>query len=70
MRVADKQTGITRADLEAVGAHFGIKAARHLVQHAIDTVGDWPAYAQQAEVSAEVARRIEQELSARRAVLG
>jgi serine/threonine-protein kinase HipA len=70
MRVADKQAGISRADLEDIGERFAIKGASEVIGKVIDTVGHWPAHAREAEVPDEVARRIESELVARRVDLG
>ncbi|MGQ0561281.1 MAG: type II toxin-antitoxin system HipA family toxin [Gemmatimonadota bacterium] len=70
MRVADKTTGITRANLINVGVQFDVKGAERIIEHMIDVLDEWPAYAQDTAVPLETVQLISRELATRRAELG
>jgi len=65
MRVADKRTGITRADLVGVAETFGIRAPDRIIERVRDTLGAWPRYAHDHAVPGETASRITAELERR-----
>jgi serine/threonine-protein kinase HipA len=54
MRVADKRTGITQADLLEVAATFGIRSAGGIIAQASDAVAHWRSYAEEQEVPGNV----------------
>jgi len=70
MRVNDKLSGITRADLLAVAGMFGIKAAPKAIARVEATVADWPRHAAATEVPGTVIAEIGTALAARRRELG
>ncbi|MDZ4257191.1 MAG: type II toxin-antitoxin system HipA family toxin [Gemmatimonadales bacterium] len=70
MRVNDKLSGITRADLLAVAGMFGIKAAPKAIARVEATVADWPRHAAATEVPGTVIAEIGTALAARRREVG
>lgn len=50
LSVNGKRTGITKADLLAVGESIGCKRADEIVEHIVDTVSQWKAYADAVQV--------------------
>ena len=58
MRIRDKRAGITHADLIAVGDEFGLRAPGRIVEQVRSAVGDWPRFAEQEGVPADVAAEI------------
>jgi serine/threonine-protein kinase HipA len=65
MRVADKRSGITRADLLGVAATFGIRDPAGIIDRTVDVVGGWPRYALETAVPEETLNLIGRELSGR-----
>ncbi len=60
MTLAGKNTGLTRADLLATGARFGIKHdGAPIIQQVRDALGSWRRYAAEADVPEDRARFIE-----------
>ncbi|MGH1505415.1 MAG: type II toxin-antitoxin system HipA family toxin [Acidimicrobiales bacterium] len=51
MSVNGKIDGITRADLEAIGDRFAIKAYRAIIDEVCDAVSRWPSFAAEAGVA-------------------
>ena len=70
MRVADKQSGITRADLVGVGKTFGLRGPEQLLEQVIDVVGQWATYAGATDVPRDALKRIQGELDTRRREIG
>ena len=70
MRVADKRSGMTRADLLEVAATFGIRSAAGIIDQTRDTVGRWRRYAEAQGVPTDAVDSIESVLEERRASLG
>ncbi len=66
MRIADKRSGITRADLLQVGATFAVKGAAHVIDRAIDVAARWPEYAARTAVPDGALQRVDAELQLRR----
>jgi serine/threonine-protein kinase HipA len=66
MRVEDKLKGITASDLRDLGSTFGIRAPGRIVDRAESVVMNWPRYAKDAGVPADVTSRIETALQERR----
>jgi serine/threonine-protein kinase HipA len=66
MRVADKRSGITRADLVGVGELFAIKSVERLIDKVVEAVAGWPKYAAQTGVPADRIGAIDKALQARR----
>ena len=66
MRVVGKRSGMSRADLIALGETFGIRAPGRLVEQVEDVVARWPDYAGDFGVEAGTRQRVEAELEARR----
>ena len=66
MRVADKLSGITRADLLDLGRRFSVKGAAEIVGQAQSAVADWPRYAAGPGVPADTVRSVGEDLEARR----
>lgn len=66
MRVADKLTGITRADVVAVGDTFGIRAPGSIVDEVLDAVAEWPGYARDRGVPADAEAVVSRALAERR----
>ena len=70
MRVADRQSGIRRAELVAVGEGFGIRAPGRIVDRIRDAVAGWPAYAAETGVPADTVSAVGRALEARRREVG
>lgn len=70
MRVADKRTGITRADLMAVAGTFAIRNAGGITAQVADAVSRWPEFAAEQAVPRETIARVEEALEARRTEVG
>jgi serine/threonine-protein kinase HipA len=66
MRLADKLSGITRADLLELGRRFSVKDAAEIVEQMQSVVADWPRYAAGAGVPADSVRAVGEALEARR----
>ena len=58
MAVNGATTGITRADVEEVGQRFAVPGFRAIVDQVLATVAGWGAYAADAGVPDEIARRV------------
>lgn len=69
MRVADRTSGITAADLERVGRDFGIRAPGRIIERVVATVARWREFGAAAEVPAATTDAVERQLAARRAEL-
>lgn len=69
MRVADKLSGIARADLLAVARTFAIRAPDGILDEIAAAVAGWPAHAREAGVPAADIARIGAALDARRRAL-
>lgn len=69
MRVADKLSGITRADMLEVARVFSIKRPERILEAVGDAVSDWPRFAADAGVPAETVRLVSNELAERAASL-
>jgi serine/threonine-protein kinase HipA len=67
MRVADKRSGITHADLVEVGEEFGIRAPARIIAEVRDAVARWPEFADEQGVPSDVVRRIGADLRQRAA---
>jgi len=67
MRVADKRSGFTLADLTGVAETFGIRAPARIIDEIRDAVARWPEFAREHEVPADVVQRIHADLENRRA---
>ena len=65
MRVRDKRSGITEADLLAVGEMFDIRKAAAIIEKVRDVLADWEEFAREFAVPLESVRHIRQELDAR-----
>lgn len=70
MRVADKQSGITRADLRTLADEFGVRAPQRILDPIRDVLDRWPEYARRTGVPAESVRHIGAALEARRREMG
>lgn len=70
MRIADKRSGITRADLLEVAATFGIRSAGGIVDRTRDVLSRWPSYAEEQSVPADRIESIGCTLDERRTSLG
>ncbi len=70
MRVADKQSGITRNDLLEVASTFGIRNPGAVIDRVADAVGDWPRYAAAQGVPASTLDRVEDALQERAEEVG
>jgi serine/threonine-protein kinase HipA len=70
MRLADKRSGITRADLVEVARDFGIRAPDHVIDEVADVIARWPAYAAEAGVPREATGRVGTALEERRREVG
>jgi len=66
MRLADKLSEITRADLSELGRRFSVRDAAEMVERARAAVADWPRYAAEAGVPADTVRSVGEALEARR----
>lgn len=66
MRLADKLSDITRADLLELGRRFSVRDAAEMVEQAQSVVADWPRYAAETRVPAETVRAVGEALEARR----
>ena len=66
MRIADKLSEITRADLLALGRRFSVRDAARMVEEAQSVVADWPRYAAETGVPADTVRSVGEALEARR----
>jgi serine/threonine-protein kinase HipA len=69
MRVADKQTGITRSDLLSVASAFAIKGAARIIDQTLEVVSRWPDYARATRVPPDTVDSIGGELARRRSSL-
>lgn len=69
MRVRDKLTGITTADLLAVADAFGVKKPARPMERIRDVLSRWETYAREWEVPAEAIRDVRGELDRRGAEL-
>ncbi len=58
MSIGGKRDDFTREDLLSVSGQFGIKGASEILDQVIDTVSQWPTFAADAEVPAELAQKI------------
>ena len=65
MRVADRLTGFTRADITAVGRTFGVKRPERIIDEVSEAVARWPEAARATEVDPEHIERIQRELDRR-----
>jgi serine/threonine-protein kinase HipA len=65
MRVADKRTGITRADLTGVAETFGIRNPAGIITQIADAVRRWREYAAEQAVPADTIAVVNRELEAR-----
>lgn len=70
MRVADKRSGITRADLLGVAELFGVKSADGTIDRVIEAVTTWPQHAAETGVPGERISAIDATLRERRRELG
>ena len=70
MRVGDKRTGITRADLLGVAHTFAIRAPERILDEVDAAVAGWPAAARETGVPAADVARVAAVLDARRRELG
>ncbi len=70
MRVADKQSGITRSDLLGIGRAFSLRSPEQLLEQVIDVVGQWATYAGATDVPRDALKRIQGELDTRRREIG
>lgn len=70
MRVADRRSGITKADLVGVADTFGVRAPARIIERVRDAVGGWSGYAREYGVPEETVRRIGGELEGRAAEVG
>ncbi|GMV03925.1 MAG: hypothetical protein AMXMBFR53_02070 [Gemmatimonadota bacterium] len=66
MRLADKLSGITRADLLELGRRFSVRDAAETVEQAQSVVADWARYALRTGVPPETVRAVGEALEARR----
>jgi hypothetical protein len=69
MRVADKQTGITRSELRPVASNFAIKGAARIIDQTLEVVSRWPDYARAPRVPPDTVNSIGGELARRRSSL-
>jgi serine/threonine-protein kinase HipA len=58
MRLADKRSGITRADLTAVAETFGIRNPGGIIGRIEAAVARWDEYAQECQVPADATARV------------
>ncbi len=58
MSIGGKRENFTREDLLSVSGQFGIKGASDIFDQVIDAVSQWPTFAADAEVPAELAQKI------------
>jgi serine/threonine-protein kinase HipA len=65
MRIRDKRAGITYADLIAVGDEFGVRAPGRIIEQVRSAVADWPRFAAEDGVPADVVADLGKELRAR-----
>ncbi|MDT8341713.1 MAG: HipA domain-containing protein, partial [Longimicrobiales bacterium] len=70
MRVADRRSGIRRADLVVVGQAFGIRAPGRIVDRIGDAVAGWRAHAAETGVPAGTVEAVDRALAARREEVG
>ncbi|CAN5702056.1 type II toxin-antitoxin system HipA family toxin [soil metagenome] len=70
MRVADRRSNITRADLIGVAQTFGIRNPAGIIAQAADAISGWPQYAADRGVPAETIRLVRSELDTRAAEVG
>jgi serine/threonine-protein kinase HipA len=66
MRLADKRSGITRADLLALGRSFGVRAPGRILERIQDALARWPDHARETGVPEATVAAIAAELEARR----
>jgi serine/threonine-protein kinase HipA len=62
MRIRDKRSSITHADMVEVGRLFGIRAPSRIIDQVRGTVADWPRFARNEGVPEEVLLEIERAL--------
>ena len=62
MRIQDKQSGITHADMVEVGRLFGIRAPSRIIDKVRAAVADWPRLAENAGVQEETLLEIKRAL--------
>ncbi len=62
MRIQDKQSGITHADMVEVGRLFGIRAPSRIIDQVRAAVADWPRFAENAGVQEETLLEIKRAL--------
>ncbi|HSG48607.1 MAG TPA: type II toxin-antitoxin system HipA family toxin [Longimicrobiales bacterium] len=70
MRVADRQSGIRRADLVGVGEVFGIRAPGRIVDEVRDATAAWPAYAARTGVPPDTVDAVRTALAERAVEVG
>lgn len=70
MRIADKRSGITRADLVALAQTFGIRAPGRIIDEVRDVLDGWPEYAREVEVPKETVDAIGSALAERAREVG
>jgi len=70
MRLADKRSGVTRADLVELARAFGIRAPSQVVDEVAEVVARWPAYAAETGVPREATDGIAGALEERRREVG
>ena len=58
MSIGGKRENFTREDLLSVSGQFGIKGASDIFDQVIDAVSQWPTFAADAEVPADLAQKI------------
>jgi serine/threonine-protein kinase HipA len=69
MRVRDKLTGITRADLMAVADAFGVKKPGRPLERIQDVLARWEVYAKEYDVPPDAVEDVRRELGQRAAEL-
>ncbi len=70
MRIADRLSGVTRADLLAVAHTFAIRSPDRILDEVDAAVAEWPGFARETAVPAADVARIAAALDARRRQLG
>lgn len=70
MRLADKRSGITRADLRALAAAFGIRAPQRILDPIREVLDRWPGYARRTGVPKDAVERIGAAVEERRREMG
>ena len=70
MRLADKQSGITRADLLGLARTFAIRAPDRIIERVREVLSRWPAYARDTGVPAATIEVIRSELETRARAVG